>query len=651
LSCLLLASAALANFCVAVIAALFAAVTLLFDSVKYLRAARRRGDAGAASEARTVLLAHLLCPAVSLGLTLFWAVPMLATYKYFVTRPYFFSPLQMISTIMWGLYALAAAGVVCWVRRPTTVMWPYLLSCLTIIVGFLFAGTVAPHWFPLQPPRFLGTLNVPAGFAGAAFYRSLADTLRPANRSGQASAAQGSAPAGSFISLTGVALVLIIVADAFIFIEPPPTDMAFYPEEGLAAVSGVLGFGQTHRDGRYLVEADLPNGAVKFDARAINAYLGAQGNQTLSAVFHEASPNALFLLPTADAFSGFPDTFGISSVLADDLDFAEQPLSQHIRRAQSLGVRYLVVYSQGVKGRLELEPAVGAHQDFGGWSVFELKGDPAPPARVLPFRPALVVSSLTLKERRRGEYNFIRFAEEQFADGWFGVLLARSPEMKIDRLRDLDQFGALVLDSYECDDEELAYRLLRDYASRRVLVLLSSEADLFKRIRANRAEFPLAEFVERQASAEDDGVLDATEPTFRYKSTAIRKEWALIRRALERGKVPTETGEANVPAEVGLREIRLSGLTTSSADTLPVLVNSTYHPNWQRDDRGEIYAVTPFNMLLFTRQPTRLFYGRRALDEVGIWLSACVFASLILFTCWHYRRQLFRSGRRRVAHD
>ncbi|HYY92882.1 MAG TPA: hypothetical protein VE713_00090 [Pyrinomonadaceae bacterium] len=155
---------------------------------------------------------------------------------------------------------------------------------------------------------------------------------------------------------------------------------------------------------------------------------------------------------------------------------------------------------------------------------------------------------MTLKERRRGEYNFIRFAEEQFADGWFGVLLARSTEMKIDRMRDLDQFGALILDRYECDDEELAYRLLRDYASRRVLVLLSSETDLFKRIRANRAEFPLAEFVERQASAADDGVLDATEPTFRYRTTAIRKEWSLIRRALERGKVATETGEATVPA-------------------------------------------------------------------------------------------------------
>jgi hypothetical protein len=86
LSCLLLASAALANFFVAVIAALSAAVTLLFDAVKYLRAARRRADAGAASEARTVLLAHLLCPAVSLGLTLFWVVPMLATYIWWSIR-------------------------------------------------------------------------------------------------------------------------------------------------------------------------------------------------------------------------------------------------------------------------------------------------------------------------------------------------------------------------------------------------------------------------------------------------------------------------------------------------------------------------------------------------------------------------------------
>ena len=100
-----------------------------------------------------------------------------------------------------------------------------------------------------------------------------------------------------------------------------------------------------------------------------------------------------------------------------------------------------------------------------------------------------------------------------------------------------------------------------------------------------------------------------------------------------------------------MNKFRLSGVATSSSDPLPVLVNSTFHPNWRRDDRVEIYAVTPFNMLLFTRQPTRLFYGRRALDDVGIRLFACVFVSLILFTCWHYRRQLFRSGSRRTAHD
>jgi len=111
---------------------------------------------------------------------------------------------------------------------------------------------------------------------------------------------------------------------------------------GKPELNSILDFGQGHRDGRNLVEADIPYGAVKSDS--INAYLGAQGNQTLSAVFHEASPNVLFFLPTTNAFSGFPDNFGISSVLADDLDFAEQSLGRHVRRAQFLGVHYLVIH-------------------------------------------------------------------------------------------------------------------------------------------------------------------------------------------------------------------------------------------------------------------------------------------------------------------
>ena len=179
-----------------------------------------------------------------------------------------------------------------------------------------------------------------------------------------------------------------------------------------------LDFARQHNDGRYLVEVVNPNFTnVSFDARAINSYLGAQGNETLSAVFHEASPNALLTLPLVNSFSQYPDSFGISSTLADDLDFAEQPVAKHLEQARLMGARYLVIHTPAMKDRLSQEPAISDQHGFGSWSVFELKGDPQPGARALAFRPALVFSSFTVKLRQSNEPGFIRLIEEQIADG------------------------------------------------------------------------------------------------------------------------------------------------------------------------------------------------------------------------------------------
>lgn len=70
---------------------------------------------------------------------------------------------------------------------------------------------------------------------------------------------------------------------------------------------------------------------------------------------------------------------------------------------------------------------------------------------------------------------------------------------------------------------------------------------------------------------------------------------------------------------------------------LPVLLSTTFHPNWSRDDAEAIYSATPFFMLTFTDHPTHLIFQRNRLDQIGLWVSAVTFASLITLTCWFYR--------------
>ncbi len=102
-----------------------------------------------------------------------------------------------------------------------------------------------------------------------------------------------------------------------------------------------------------------------------------------------------------------------------------------------------------------------------------------------------------MKARRRNEMSFIRLAKEQFADNWFDVLLVRSTELKLDRLTDLEKFGALIIDAYEYADENAAFARLKKFAQDHALICLHSNDALSRRIQNARSEFPLLEIIDR----------------------------------------------------------------------------------------------------------------------------------------------------------
>ncbi|MDT7780961.1 MAG: hypothetical protein QOC99_3473 [Acidobacteriota bacterium] len=650
-SCVLLALTILANFFNALTGVLLVASTLAVDLLR-LRAARgpsERADKRSKferAELKRALLAHFLTPLVALALGLFWLAPVFGSYEYFVTRPLVVPLGQIVSPMLLAWYAVAAMGFVVWLRKPgayISVNQPantdrrtsgnlyarsYLLALLMLAVGVVCASTIAPPWFPLQAFRFLSTLNfllaVPVGVAlSAALDLFKVEIKRPPTMFGVARHA----------CIVCLALVAFGVFQAM----RPTGGMAFYTPEGDSRIESVLRFAREHRDGRYLVEAlDVNDNLLQPDSPALNAYLGAQGNETLGVVYREASPNSVFFNAVVNAVSTGKDSFGISSVLADDRDFAAQTLARQLERARWLGVRYLVAEADETKGRLAREPAVSARYDFERWSIFELRGEPPPRARVLEYSPALVVSDFSVKGRRQNELDFVRLAEEQFADGWFDVLLARAPTRRIDRLTDLDNFGALVLDTYDCDDETRAFKLLREFAARRTLVLLASDAPLFRRIHASLDEFPNAHVIERQKDLPPGERVESFGPSHHYDGSPVREVWRGVREVLELNKMAVKTGKAaadartisidmkvgiSVNTEVGKNEMILLPDAEPAGGVVPVLVSSTYSPNWRAREGNRIYAATPFFMLTFVSGPTHLAYARSTVDRAGLWAS------------------------------
>jgi len=632
LTTLLLALTVLANFFNAIIAGCFVCAIAAGDVLRWSTA---RGGSG---HARARLVRRLLSTLIAAALTLFWVGPMLFEYKYFVTRPVT-SPIRNAIPAALGLwYALAAFGAACWWRRraPGHVN-SFLTCCFALALGVLVSTTVAPRWFPLQTLRFLATLNfllaLPAGQAVLTILRFIASRLlRLAQhiRPGPGGRRFDSAVRLAAHSPAGLSMLLALLLGPFMLWNVPSFEQNFYPPGEAVEIEGVLSFARAHADGRYLVEVPyLSYPQASVDSRSLSSYLGSQGNDSLSVVFREAAPNSLFLNPQADAFSALPNTFGVSSMLADSVDFVEQPLASHLGRASSLGTKYLVISSPWMAERLSRETAVGARHDFGRWSVFELAAPAAPPVSLLPYRPALVVSDVTLKLRRRNEYNFVRLAEEQFADSWFDVMLVSSPERKIDRIRELDEFGALILDRYEYDDEGAAFARLRDFAGRRTLILLSSDDALFRRVKDNLGDFPHAVIVNRVRGQEGEW-MGSEFPSESYQELPIHQEWLQIRDALAAGKIPTESPQTRVDSTVSQNEIRLDPPPLSGS--VPVLVRTSYHPNWRRDDGGEVYTTTPFFTLTFIDRPTRIHYTRYWYEWLALLLTALALLTLLAHT-------------------
>jgi len=601
ISAVLLTLTVLANFFNAITAIVFIAAVLLCDIITWARAS----DPAKRPELRKDFLLHFLSPWLALALSAFWLVPMLSSYEYLVTRPLIRPLSALITRPLWFWYFLAAAGALIWLRRRAGVLGPYLLACLILLIAAVFAGSLAPVWFPLQVFRFFSTINfllcVPVGIALAYFAEFY---MQKRARWASKPVAEPS-PVKQFAPMA-LAVIVIVALTVASSSKKLTKASAFYTTETFPRISSVLEFAQNRKDGRYLVEvlpSVAPGKLVRSDSLALNAYLGAQGNETVSIVYREASPNSSFFNAELNAFSAYRENFGISSALLSDLDFINQPFAQHIKRLQFIGVRYLIIGTPETKEELSHEEEIVARHDIGDWTIFEIRPVVAP-IRTLQYRPALVVSDFTAKMRRQNQYDFIRLAEEQFNDAWFDVLLVRSPERKIDLLPQLDQFGALILDTYDYQDVAKALAQLKTFAQNHTLILLSSEAPLFSRI---KSEIPQAVVIERPR--EDPGGWIATpEPSEHYDGNSIRNTWKVIRSALDRGKV------------------------VASQQPAPVLIAQTFHPKWMRSDNQPLYAATPFFTFGFFDQSPNLNFQRTRYDRFGLWCSvaALVFLGVLL---------------------
>lgn len=658
LASVLLACSVLSSFFGASITALFIIVTVVYDLLQL----RLTLGSENRQRARQSLIGHLLSPVIAGCLTLFWLAPIIATRDYIITQPSNIPLNELVNPALLFWYLIAGAGIILWLRRRQSAsMGIYLVVCVVLAAIIFSAGVIAPHWFPLHPGRLLATFNfllaVPVGLTMAFLIRKLVELLgimpliSQLSESGAAKNNQGVKKNDKLLhssiirlkswQIAEVAVVLILgIILIFKGVRTASYQLAFYPTENREAIDPLLNFAKDHKDGRYIVETP-PFGeiAAGHEGRAINNFLPAQGNEVLSLFFREASPSVVFFSPIVDRFSVQADPTGISSVLSDDIDFAQQSASLHIKQARLMGVRYLVVRSPWARNLLQGQPDIKSRRDFGLWSVYDLGGDPEQHVHPLAYKPALIVSNLNLKGRRNNESGFVRFAEEQIFSGRYDVLLTRSPEMKLDKLQVESGFSALIVDDYDFDDEQSAFDNLRQFAQNRSLILLESDNSLFRHIQSTLADFPQATIINR--TPEELGAwLKPGAPTQSYETSQIRHIWRQIEQILDRHKISVNTtAMTNVTGQVEQNKITIS-LAGSLTEPIPIVIDMTYHPNWQRTDGAALYPTTPFFMLTFIREPAQIQFARRTSDWIGLIISAVTFFLLCITLIWFYGSRL-----------
>lgn len=578
-------------------------------------------------------------------LVLFWLVPMLLTYDYFVTRPLSELPLY-VTPQMAAWYALGSVGLLLWMREPARPA-SFIALCWGMLATLLLSRSLAPQWFPLQPFRLAPAVTFCFSLPAAYALVRLAGAV-PVRRPRGLSVAAGLvvlALAGLVTATRSARLVNRYLTGISFYVGPDRTALELSPREqsewiarhpdwgpqmidaaragmgnpaGSAALTGILSFARHHRDGRYLVE--VPDGMDShyrvFDSRAITSYLGAQGNQAAGAVFREASPSSLFVNAQVNALSADVDSFGISSVLADDIDFAEQPLDRHLARVAWLGVRYLVIFTGQMRAALDRHPLVVPVYSRAGWSVYRLHGT-APLVEPLRYLPALVFAPMTVKARTTADSTFIRFAEEQFADGWFDVPLVRSSMRHLDGMAHPESFGALIVTRYDCNDCEAATRLLERFAASRPLILFRGPGQLFRRLAQQRSRLPLITVLELPGADSSEPVRTQDGPTRRYGTAPFRAAWRQIRAILDAHRQAAPT--ARIAAQYRGSSLHVDVAPSPAA--VPILIRQTHHPRWVLSGGEELYASSPMFSLAFASAPLRLEYRRTGLERAALVVS------------------------------
>lgn len=417
---------------------------------------------------------------LSLGLTLFWLLPLFETRKYFLTGTIGNVPFLVgISSIGVVLILATFSGIKAIKQDQIINFGLYFSGLVILLITVLPLHKVLPS-LPLQPFRllpityYLCTILAPRGLSIISRY-----ILKSEN----------------FAYLGYIILLL-----PFIYWYPPVDKVI----GGIYQMSqndfALLEHLYTLKDGRTLFEAHndlIPTSTLKTNTQPthfmLTALLGTKEHQTVWGVFRESSIQAPFIQPVRNTFSTLHEAFGITCWLCTDGknaggykpdDFYKQPLDNKIALARFFGVRYLVLRSNNqYSAELFTSSKQIEHiRSLGNWNVFTLTGS-AELTKELSKPPILLYAPIKSTIRPVDGYDWYRIQEEWMVKGRLDVLFAKASTEFVDDLPLEDAtFETVFLSEYKIRDNNKAEEAIRNFAKEKKVIISDEETPLFNRL-------------------------------------------------------------------------------------------------------------------------------------------------------------------------
>ncbi len=296
----------------------------------------------------------------------------------------------------------------------------------------------------------------------------------------------------------------------------------------------------------------------------------------------ESAISAIFLEPVRSTLSLSYDAWGTVSFLTSDLMFRNQSATVNVNRALHLGIDTFLIRSPFAKAQIEHDARIKLEKRFGPWSLYRTTTN-LPRAYSVQSEPVIFYGPFSFKGRQIDDYDWSRLQEVLLYHNNSTTTLIYANNQSLDSSPELLSSPSFI-SSYKYKNIDQAFnRIIKSAQQHRIILVADDTNSLFKKIQEFTVthQTPNITIIPRlHVQYAEPDPLNKQLPDVLQSVTNTKYNSAIVTAAIIRDK------KIN---------IKLSTTTTP----VPILIQNSYHPAWQRPDGQPVFLSNPSYMLTY----------------------------------------------------